>query len=124
MTPLGFSLLFFVLAALGGVVLARAHIRKTRPPQALVVGHPILAASGLILLGAGYVRSDGATLLAVALVLLSLAAFGGASLAVLRVKRGGVPPALIAVHALVAASGVAVLAYELFAGGSDVPPAM
>jgi len=121
-TILTLSIAFFALAALGGAVLARSHIAQVRPPGPVVVGHPLLAASGLILLGGAYVRGDGSELLTSALIVLALAAVGGGGLAFLRVRRGRVPATLIGLHALVALSGIVLLVLELFAGAKDVPP--
>lgn len=122
MTLLGTSVLFFLAAAAGGAVLTHAHLRRIRPPGALAVVHPLLAASGILLLGAGYVRAGGTALLATALVVLAVAAAGGMTLAMLRVKRGHAPALLIGLHALLALGGVSLVLFELFAGRAQVPP--
>ena len=123
MSLLSVSLVFFLVAALGGPVLARSHLDpRIEPPGLLVVGHPLLAASGLILLGASTVRSAGSTTLATALVLLVLAAALGIGLATLRVRRGRAPVGWIGLHALLALSGVAVILFELIGGEPGIPP--
>lgn len=122
MTILTASFLFLALAALGGVLITVRHVRGQELPHALAVGHPLLAGSALILLGAAYVRSGGDSTLAVALAVLVLAAAGGISLAVLRVKRGGAPLAFVAIHALVALTGSGLVLYEVVGGDPAVPP--
>lgn len=122
MSTLTFACLFFVAAAMGGLVLANAHIRKLPFPRLLVVGHPLLAATGLVLLGTSYVHANGPRILGVALLILLGAAAGGVGLATLRVRVGRAPPLLIAAHALLALSGVGVILYALFAADAPTPP--
>lgn len=122
MSLLATSLVFFAAAAFGGVALARYHVRRKRPPMGLSAGHPILAASGVLLLGAAYVRAERPSLLLTGLVLVTVAMGLGMVLAFLRVKRGGAPVILIGLHALVAVSAASFLVYELVAGRESVPP--
>ena len=116
MSALAYSVVFFAAAAMGGLVLANAHIKKLQFPRLLVIGHPLMAATGLVLLGTSYVRADGPRILGVALLILLGAAAGGIGLATLRVRIGRAPPVLVVAHALVALCGVGVILYALFAG--------
>jgi len=112
------------VAVLAGSLLAVLHLREGAalpawPPAAV---HGLLGIGGLVLLalalrGPARGASQGtAAFGAAAAAILALAVLVGAALLSARLRRGQVPGALIAVHAMIAVSGFVVLAAYYFAG--------
>jgi len=99
----------FALAAVGGLSLAIFFISKKNPPLALVVGHGIPAATGLVIFLIWYLRNGTGGLAAISLGLFILAALGGFGLFVLKNK----PLPIILVHGLVAATAFVLLIIHL-----------
>lgn len=118
------SLILLTLAVLAGSLLAVLHMRENAPLPAWswAVLHGLAAVSGLVLLalslgGPARGAAQGtAGFGAGAAAVLALAALFGVMLLSARVRRGQVPGALIAVHAMIAVSGFVVLAAYYFAG--------
>ena len=101
----------FIAAALGGVLMAVIRFGSGRnPPAWLAFLHGLLAAAGLtLLLYAAFVGSLPATV-KIAIVLLVVAAAGGAVLnLVYHWKQVPIPKGLTVGHILLAVAGVALL---------------
>ncbi|RDD61396.1 hypothetical protein [Ferruginivarius sediminum] len=115
---LGWSVVIFAVAALGGLALAVMHFRsggKERPSTGLAVVHGLAAALAVVLLIAGIANSAAgfsaglSSLAVVALVLFVVAALGGAYLFLGKHLRGeSLPSAVVVIH-----GGVAALAFVL-----------
>lgn len=105
------STALFTLAAGGGLLMAVMRFGGTpRPPHWLAMGHGFLAAAGLTLLlyAALVIGVPGQVQLAAGLFV--AAALGGVALNLLyHAKQLALPVPLMVVHALVAASGLALL---------------
>lgn len=107
------------LAALGGLTLAAIRLSGTpRPPTWMALGHGIVAASGLILLGYA-AATDGIPQLAqIALGVLVLAAIGGATIFLgFHMKERALPIPFVLGHGLIAIAGLALLLLAVFGGG-------
>jgi uncharacterized membrane protein HdeD (DUF308 family) len=99
--------LLFVLAALGGLVMAGIRFaRKHNPPAWLAMAHGLLAASGLTLLAYSVFTAPVPPLATVALALFVLAAGGGAVMSLAYKWRQRLLPAwLVTAHGILAISG-------------------
>src|SRR5436190_86096 len=99
------------LAALGGLTLAAIRLSGTpRPPTWMAIGHGIVAASGLILLGYA-AATDGIPQLAqIALGVFVLAAAGGATIFLgFHVKQRALPIPFVLGHGIIAIAGFVLL---------------
>ncbi|GAB6195751.1 hypothetical protein [Lysobacter xanthus] len=98
------STLLFLLAALGGLVMAGIRFAgKRNPPAWLAMGHGLLAAAGLTLLAYAVFTEDVPSLATVALVLFVAAAAGGAVMSlVYKWHDRLLPKWLVTVHGLLA----------------------
>ncbi len=105
---LGWAVIVFALAAVGGLVLASHVLRGQFPPWVLSVGHALLGALGLVLLIVA-VFGGAASPATTALIILVVAALGGFFLASYHLRSALAPRALVIVHALVAVAGFLVL---------------
>lgn len=105
----GYALALFVVAALGGLVMAVKLFRGQHPPWALSLLHAALGAAGLVLLLVAVVGGTAGTRVAAALVVLVVAALGGFYLASLHLRKTIAPRVVVIVHAAVAAVGVVTL---------------
>lgn len=105
----GYALALFVVAALGGVVMAVKLFRGQHPPWALSLLHAALGAAGLALLLVALIGGTAGTRVTAALAILVVAALGGFYLASLHLRRTIAPRAVVIVHAAVAAVGVVTL---------------
>ncbi|QDU25309.1 hypothetical protein ETAA8_03730 [Anatilimnocola aggregata] len=106
----------FVVAALGGVtMLAMRLLGHGRPPIWLAIGHGIVAISGLASLGFAYSQATLPTSAMWALVLLALAALGGATLfGGFHLRGRPLPLFLIAGHGILALTGTGLLLAAIF----------
>ena len=97
----------FLIAALGGLVMAGIRFAGRRnPPAWLAMVHGLLAASGLTLLAYSVFTETVPTLATVALVLFVVAAGGGAVMSlVYKWHDRLLPKWLVSVHALLAIGG-------------------
>lgn len=100
-----------LIAALGGAAVASFPMRGLgRPPTWLALLHGLLAATGLGLLIAAAVKSPLPDLANYALWILLLGALGGATMFLGFHLRGrDLPKLLVVGHALIAATGLAML---------------
>ena len=106
------------LAALGGLTLAAIRLSGTlRPPTWMAIGHGIVAATGLILLGYA-AASDGIPQLAqISLGILVLAALGGATIFLgFHMRQRALPIPLVLGHGLLALTGFILLLVTVFRG--------
>lgn len=110
------SLLLFLLAALGGLVMAGIRFAgKRNPPAWLAMGHGLLAAAGLTLLAYAVFTDSVPTLATVALVLFVVAAAGGAVMNLVYKWHDRLLPAwLVTVHALLAVAAFLSLAGAVY----------
>ncbi len=107
------------LVALGGLTLAAIRLSGTpRPPIWMAIGHGIVAASGLILLGYT-AATDGIPQLAqIALGVLVLAAVGGATIFLgFHMRERALPIPFVLGHGLTAIVGFVLLLVAVFRGG-------
>ena len=105
---LTYALLVFVVAALGGLVLASFVLRARFAPWAISVLHALLGAGGLALLLLAVMQGAGSRATA-ALAVLIVAALGGFYLASLHLKRKPAMKKVVLIHAGAAVAGVLVL---------------
>lgn len=110
------SILCFVLAALGGLLLAFRALGGRELPWALAAGHGALGAAGLIILILAVAGGSGGTLVLTGLAVLVLAALGGFYLLSFHVRGLTHPKAVILVHALAAVAGVGLLIAAVLVG--------
>ena len=101
----------FIVAALGGLVMAAIRFGGNRnPPAWLAFVHGLLAASGLTLLVYAACMGSVPSTVNIAILLLLVAAAGGAILnLVYHWKQVPIPKGLTVMHILLAVAGVALL---------------
>ncbi|HKK13046.1 MAG TPA: hypothetical protein VKA14_00105 [Gammaproteobacteria bacterium] len=99
----------FLLAAGGGLWLARKAARRERVSTPVALGHAAVAVLALGLLTQRVVSGPKVLLLNDALLLFVFAALGGLLLLVFRLDREPPPMMVIFLHGLVAAIGLSVL---------------
>ena len=112
------SVLLFLVAALGGVTMAGIRFAgKHNPPAWLAMFHGLLAAAGLTLLAYAALAEGVPAMAQLALLLVLVAAGGGAVLS-LRYKWNNLllPAWLVIVHALAAVLGFVLLAAVVLLG--------
>ncbi len=105
----GYALAVFVVAALGGLVMALNLFRGKLAPWSLSLLHAVLGATGLVLLAAAVADDTSGKIVTVALAILVVAALGGFYLAALHLRKTVAPKPVVVVHAAAAAIGVATL---------------
>ena len=103
-----YALIVFVIAALGGLVMAMKILKGQLAPWALSLLHAALGATGLVLLLA-VINGPADSRVAAALGILVVAALGGFYLASIHARKKVAPKAVVIVHASVAAVGVVTL---------------
>ncbi len=106
---LAYAIIIFVVAALGGAVMALGLMKGKLAPWALSLLHAALGASGLVLVLLTVMEGSYGQRATVALVVLVVAALGGFYLASIHAKKVVAPKLVIAVHALAAAVGLGIL---------------
>jgi hypothetical protein len=116
LTMLRTAVVLFAIAAAGGLVMAGIRFtRHVNPPAWLSMLHGLLAAAGLTLVVFAVFTVGVPSLAKVALVLLVLAAAGGALLnLVYQWKQRLLPGAIVVVHASLAVVGFACLLMAAF----------
>lgn len=92
--------LFFGLAALGGLTLVTLKYNGKGLPMLLAIGHGLLAAIGLFTLIFNIVGNTGNTLMNISLALFLVVALGGLTLFSFHVRKKPMPSVLIPVHGL------------------------
>lgn len=109
---LTYAILVFVIAALGGLVMATRVLRGQFAPWPLSLLHAALGAIGLVMLL--YLAATGTGGVILPLVVLVAAALGGFYLAFLHTRKTVAPRPVVLVHAGVAVVGVAILLVRAF----------
>lgn len=107
------AIVLFLIAAVGGAVMAAAIFQGRMPPAAIAVLHGVLGATGLGLLAWLWLQGGAAETLAIGLGILVVAALGGFYLLSFHLRGKAHPQAVVVIHALAAVGGVGVLAYGL-----------
>lgn len=103
------AVVLFLLAAVGGLVMAVGVFRGAKPPVALAVGHGLLAATALVLVLWIFLTSEAPAAVGIGLGILVLAALGGFYLLSFHLRDKPHPKAVVIVHAVVAVIGVGAL---------------
>ena len=106
----------FVLAALGGLVMAGIRLGAGRnPPMWLAYGHGLLAAGGLALLVYAALATSLKTPVLAAVLLLLAAAAGGSALNLLyHWQQRPLPKGLMLAHIALAVAGLAMLLIAVY----------
>lgn len=112
------SVLCFVLAALGGLVLALRAFTGRELPWALAIGHGTLGAAGLVILLLAVAGGAGSPLVLGGLAVLLVAALGGFYLVSFHLRGKPHPRPVILVHALAAIAGVGLLIAAILVGSA------
>ena len=99
------SIAFFVLAAVLGLIVAVALLRKQATSKPVALAHGAVGAAGLVLLVL-YAAKHPHNLLTTAIVLLVVAALGGALLFANDLRKKPGPVFLLVIHAVVALAAV------------------
>ncbi len=106
------AIALFLIAAVFGIILASAILRGQPTPKLIVFIHGFLAASALALVVVYVLKTAGDRPI-ISMILLIVAALGGFVLFARDMQKKPGPFALIAIHALVAVSGVLGLVFFL-----------
>lgn len=107
------AILIFLVAAIGGLIMATRIFSDRTPPVAFAVGHGLFAATGLLLLLWMWAQGQLTGLATAGLVILVLAAIGGFFLLSFHVRGKPHPKPVVVVHASVAVIGVGALLLAL-----------
>lgn len=107
------AILLFLIAALGGVIMAVRIFRDGRPSMVVAFLHGTFAATALLLAIWEAVRPGAAPLLKYGTAALVLAALGGFFLLSFQLRAKAHPKAVVVLHALLAVGGVGLLAISL-----------
>ncbi|HEX7031083.1 MAG TPA: hypothetical protein VF254_10825 [Gammaproteobacteria bacterium] len=99
----------FLLAAVGGLVMATQIFKGNKPAVAIAALHGPLAAIGLLLVFWLWMQSGASQVMSIALGVLVAAAFGGFFLLSFHVRNKPHPKPVVVLHALLAVAGVATL---------------
>ena len=102
-------LIFFGIAAIGGVIMVSMKVQKKAIPLAYAIAHGILAAIGLVILIVNVAANTGIVLMNASLVLFLIAALGGFTLFSYQLRNKPFPNMLIGTHAVVAVIGFILL---------------
>lgn len=108
-----YALIVFVIAALGGLVMAMKILKGKFAPWPLSLLHAALGATGLVLLLLAVFNGSADSRVMAALGILVVAALGGFYLASLHGREKIAPKAVVFVHAGVAVAGVVTLVTTL-----------
>jgi hypothetical protein len=109
-----FPVIFFGLAALGGVVLVTLKYNGKAIPLYLAIGHGIFAATGLVLLIVNVIADMSNQLMNISLVLFVVIALGGFVLFSFQLRKKPLPDLIIGVHALGAVASFILLLIAIF----------
>lgn len=101
----------FLVAALGGLFMARQIFTGSKPSVAVALLHGPLAAGGILFLFWLWMQSGGSALIGAAFGVLVLAALGGFFLVSFHMRDKPHPKPVVIIHALAAVTGVGILAF-------------
>jgi hypothetical protein len=112
-------LIFFGLAAVGGLTMAFIRFRGApTPPLPLALLHGAGAATGLILLLLYVMRGGGGGLVTPALICFVLAAVGGFAMFAMHLTKKALPIPLVVIHGIAAVIGFSLLLAVAFQASS------
>lgn len=103
------ALVFFVIAAVGGLLLAASVLRNRLAPWKLSLAHALLGACGLVVLVIMLLQGPVIDFLVLAFGLLVAAALGGFFLASFHLRSKIVPKSVVFLHAALALGGIFIL---------------
>lgn len=103
------ALIFFAVAALGGLTLAYLRLSNKELPTPLALLHGALAAVGIVLLLIAVIGTGGGGGPLAALILFAIAALGGFLLFSFHMRKKQLPIGVMTVHGLVAVIAFVVL---------------
>lgn len=106
-----YVLILFAVAALGGLVLARMHLKDDDAPLGLAAVHGLLGAAGLVLLLWFVLQNAAGGMLWGAVVLFVLAALGGFVLITKHLRGESLSSGLIYTHGAAAVIGFVLLLF-------------
>ncbi|MFI4869270.1 MAG: hypothetical protein ACHQDD_07960 [Steroidobacterales bacterium] len=104
------AIVLFLLAALGGLVMAFGIFKGSKPGLPLALGHGVLAATALVLALLVAIAPGAPALVKYGVAVLVLAALGGAFLLSFHLRDRPHPRLVVVLHALLAVGGVGCLA--------------
>lgn len=107
------AVVLFLVAALGGIVMAWGIFKGRAPRAWLVLAHGVLAASALVLALLVAYAPGAMHVLTYGVAVLVLAALGGFFLLSFQLRGKRHPLPVVALHALLAVAGVGCLAFTL-----------
>lgn len=99
----------FLLAAVGGLVMATQIFKDRKPAAAIAWLHGPLAAIGLLLVFWIWMQSGASQTVSIALGVLVVAALGGFFLLSFHIRDKAHPKPVVVLHALLAVTGVITL---------------
>ncbi len=108
------SIVLFLYAALGGLVMAAGIFRGAKLWVPLVVGHGVLAVMALVLALWVAIAPGVAAIVKYGVAVLVLAALGGFFLLSFHLRGKPHPRVAVVLHALLAVGGVGCLVFALF----------
>ena len=111
---LNIAIALFLIAAVGGLVMALRIFKGQLPPIFLAVLHGALAATALVLVLLLVMAGGVRPLLMYGAGILVVAALGGFLLLTFHVRKVPHPKAVVVIHALVAVAGVGCLLLVAF----------
>lgn len=116
MTTLQLAAILFGLGALGGLTMAAMRLSgKPQPPSWMAMGHGLIGASGLVVLLYAALTTEIPRMAQLALVVLLVAAAGGATIFLRFHKKGlALPIPFVIGHGLIAATGLVLLLLTIF----------
>ena len=103
------AVLLFLLAAIGGLIMAVLNYRKKNIPLILALGHGLLAAAGLVIFIVALISASTGSLLTISLILFIVAALGGFVLFYFQLRNQLLPSTMVLIHGLVAVSAFVLL---------------
>ena len=112
---LEYAIGIFLIAAVGGLIMALMLFKGKMAPWALSILHMLLGAAGLVCAGIAAMTVGGGVLL-MGLICLLGAAVGGFYLASVHLSKELAPKPAIVAHAIAAVGGVVLLLIAAFAG--------
>jgi hypothetical protein len=106
--------LFFAIAAIGGLTLATMKFTGKGLSMPLAIVHGIIAATGLVLLIVNVLMDTSNMLMNISLALFVATALGGFTLFSFHIRKKKTPDVLIYVHGTAAVTSFIVLLFAVF----------
>ena len=91
-------ILFFTIAAAGGMTLVTMKYRGKGMPISLAIAHGIFAATGLVILLVNVIMDTSNTLMNISPALFAAAALGGSTVFSFHIRKRPMPDKLIIIH--------------------------